>query len=106
MAAKIRKGDSVIVLTGKDRGKTGTVLTVFPAENKLIVQGVSIQKKHQKQTQTQQAGIIEKEGKIHISNVAIVEPSQSKKSKIGFKFLKDGKKVRFYKNNSEVIDDK
>ena len=79
MAAKIRKGDSVIVLTGKDRGKTGTVLTVFPAENKLIVQGVSIQKKHQKQTQTQQAGIIEKEGKIHISNVAIVEPSQSKK---------------------------
>ena len=66
MAAKIRKGDSVIVLTGKDRGKTGTVLTVFPAENKLIVQGVSIQKKHQKQTQTQQAGIIEKEGKIQI----------------------------------------
>ena len=61
---------------------------------------------HQKQTQTQQAGIIEKEGKIHISNVAILEPSQSKKSKIGFKFLKDGKKVRFYKSNSEVIDDK
>ena len=106
MAAKIRKGDSVIVLSGKDKGKTGTVLTVFPAENKLIVQGVSIKKKHQKQTQTQQAGIIEKEGKIHISNVAILEPSQSKKSKIGFKFLKDGKKVRFYKSNSEVIDDK
>ena len=106
MAAKIRKGDSVIVLTGKDKGKTGTVLTVFPDENKLIVQGVSIKKKHQKQTQTQQAGIIEKEGKIHISNVAILEPSQSKKSKIGFIFLKDGKKVRFYKSNSEVIDDK
>ena len=106
MAAKIRKGDSVMVLTGKDKGKTGTVLTVFPDENKLIVQGVSIKKKHQKQTQTQQAGIIEKEGKIHISNVAIVEPSQSQKSKIGFKFLKVGKKVRFYKSNSEVIDDK
>ena len=82
MAAKIRKGDSVIVLTGKDKGKTGTVLTVFPTENKLIVQGVSIKKKHQKQTQTQQAGIIEKEGKIHISNVAIVEPSQSKNQKL------------------------
>ena len=63
MAAKIRKGDSVIVLTGKDKGKTGTVLTVFPDENKLIVQGVSIKKKHQKQTQTQQAGIIEKKVK-------------------------------------------
>ena len=88
MAAKIRKGDSVIVLTGKDKGKTGTVLTVFPDENKLIVQGVSIKKKHQKQTQTQQAGIIEKEGKIHISNVAIVEPSQSKKSKIAAKIIK------------------
>ena len=88
MAAKIRKGDSVIVLTGKDKGKTGTVLTVFPDENKLIVQGVSNKKKHQKQTQTQQAGIIEKEGKIHISNVAILEPSQSKKSKIGFKIPK------------------
>ena len=71
MAAKIRKGDSVIVLTGKDKGKTGTVLSVYPTENKLIVQGVSVKKKHQKQTQTQQAGIIEKEGKIHISNVAI-----------------------------------
>ena len=82
MAAKIRKGDSVIVLTGKDKGKTGTVLTVFPNENKLIVQGVSIKKKHQKQTQTQQAGIIEKEGKIHISNVAILEPSQSKNQKL------------------------
>jgi large subunit ribosomal protein L24 len=87
MAAKIRKGDSVMVLTGKDKGKTGTVLTVFPAENKLIVQGVSIKKKHQKQTQTQQAGIIEKEGKIHISNVAIVEPSQSKKIKNWFQIF-------------------
>tara|TARA_Y100001970_G_C13626264_1_gene551959 strand:+ start:132 stop:452 length:321 start_codon:yes stop_codon:yes gene_type:complete len=106
MAAKIRKGDSVIVLTGKDKGKTGTVLTVFPEENKLIVQGVSVKKKHQKQTQTQQAGIIEKEGKIHLSNVAIYEPNESKKSKVGFKFLKDGQKVRFFKTNGEVIDDK
>ena len=106
MSAKIIKGDTVIVLVGKDKGKTGTVLTVYPTENKLIVQGVSVKKKHQKQTQTQQAGIIEKEGKIHISNVAIFEPNEAKKSKIGFKFLKDGKKVRFYKSNSEVIDDK
>ena len=67
---------------------------------------MSVKKKHQKQTQTQQAGIIEKEGKIHLSNVAIYEPNESKKSKVGFKFLKDGQKVRFFKTNGEVIDDK
>jgi len=82
---------------GKDKGKTGTVLTVFPTENKLVVQGVSIKKKHQKQTQTSEGGIIEKEGKIHVSNVAIIDPKDSKASKVGFKFLKDGVKVRYLK---------
>ena len=104
--AKIKKGDNVIVLVGKDKGKTGPVLTVFPTENKLVVQGVSIKKKHQKQTQNQESGIIEKEGKIHVSNVAIVDPKDSKASKVGFKFLKDGEKVRFLKKSGEVLDDK
>ena len=106
MAAKIKKGDNVIILVGKDKGKTGTVLTVFPAENKLVVQGVSIKKKHQKQTQTSEGGIIEKEGKIHVSNVAIIDPKDSKASKVGFKFLKDGVKVRYLKKSQEILDDK
>ena len=106
MAAKIKKGDNVIVLVGKDKGKTGTVLTVFPTENKLVVQGVSIKKKHQKQTQTSEGGIIEKEGKIHVSNVAIIDPKDSKASKVGFKFLKDGVKVRYLKKSQEILDDK
>lgn len=106
MAAKIKKGDNVIVLVGKDKGRSGTVLAVFPKENKLIVQGISIRKKHQKQTQTQQGGIIEQEAKLHISNVAIIDPKDQKASKVGFKFLKDGKKVRFVKKSGEVLDDK
>ena len=106
MAAKIKKGDNVIVLVGKDKGRSGTVLSVFPKENKLIVQGISIRKKHQKQTQTQQGGIIEQEAKLHISNVAIIDPKDQKASKVGFKFLKDGKKVRFAKKSGEVLDDK
>ena len=106
MAAKIKKGDNVIVLVGKDIGKTGTVLTVFPTENKLVVQGVSIKKKHQKQTQTSEGGIIEKEGKIHVSNVAIIDPKDSTASKVGFKFLKDGVKVRYLKKSEEILDDK
>ena len=106
MAAKIKKGDNVIVLVGKDKGKTGTVLTVFPTENKLVVQGVSVKKKHQKQTQTSEGGIIEKEGKIHASNVAIIDPKDSKASKVGFKFLKDGVKVRYLKKSEEILDDK
>lgn len=106
MAAKIKKGDNVIVLVGKDKGKTGTVLTVFPTENKLVVQGVSVKKKHQKQTQTSEGGIIEKEGKIHVSNVAIIDPKDSKASKVGFKFLKDGVKVRYLKKSEEILDDK
>tara|TARA_Y100000590_G_scaffold342688_2_gene391380 strand:- start:914 stop:1234 length:321 start_codon:yes stop_codon:yes gene_type:complete len=106
MAAKIKKGDNVIVLVGKDKGRSGTVLSVFPKENKLIVQGVSIRKKHQKQTQSQQGGIIEQEAKLHVSNVAISDPKDQKASKVGFKFLKDGKKVRFAKKSGEVLDDK
>ena len=106
MAAKIKKGDNVIVLVGKDKGRSGTVLSVFPKENKLIVQGVSIRKKHQKQTQSQQGGIIEQEAKLHVSNVAIIDPKDQKASKVGFKFLKDGKKVRFAKKSGEVLDDK
>ena len=106
MKTKLKKGNTVELITGADKGKSGEIIKFFPKSYSAIVKGINVKKKHQKQTQTQQAGIIEKEGKIHISNVAIVEPSQSKKSKIGFKFLKDGKKVRFYKSNSEVIDDK
>lgn len=99
---KIRKGDQVVVLAGKDKGRTGEVLKVMPKENRALVRGVNMVKRHQKQTQTQEAGIISKEASIHLSNIAIAD-KDGKPSRVGFK-TQDGKKVRVAKRSGELID--
>ncbi len=106
MAAKfkIRKGDSVVVRTGRDKGKRGDVLKVMPAENRVIVQGVNMVKRHTKPSQAGPGGIVEKEAPIHMSNVAHVDPKDDSATRVGFKFLDDGRKVRFAKRSGEVID--
>jgi large subunit ribosomal protein L24 len=101
---KIKKGDHVVVITGKDKGKKGEVLKVIPAENRAIVKGVSMIRRHQKQTTTQDGGIISKEAAIHISNLALEDPKDGKPTRVGYKFLKDGRKVRFARRSGEVID--
>ena len=102
--SNIRKGDSVVVTTGRDKGKKGSVLKVFPKESRALVQGVNMVKRHQRQTQTQQAGIVPKESPIHLSNIAHVDPKSGKATRIGSKTLNDGRKVRFAKKSGEVID--
>jgi large subunit ribosomal protein L24 len=92
------------VLTGKDKGKHGEVLKVMPEENRAIVKGVAMIRRHQRQTATQDGGIISKEAAIHMSNLAIEDPKDGKPTRVGFKFLKDGRKVRFAKRSGEVID--
>ncbi len=106
MAAKfkIRKGDSVVVRTGRDKGKRGDVLKVIPAENRVIVQGVNMVKRHTKPSQAGPGGIVEKEAPIHISNVAHVDPKDDGATRVGFRILDDGRKVRFAKRSGEVID--
>ena len=104
MAAKIKKGDRVVVLTGRDKGAEGDVVRVMPAEGRVIVQGVNLVKRHQKPSQTAQGGIISKEAPIQISNVAYVDPKEGGATRIGFKILEDGRKVRFAKKSGEVID--
>jgi large subunit ribosomal protein L24 len=101
---KIKKGDHVVVVTGKDKGKKGEVLKVLPAENRAIVKGVSMVRRHQRQTASQEGGIITKEAPIHISNIAIEDPKDGKPTRVGYKFLKDGRKVRFARRSGEVID--
>ena len=103
MTAKIRKGDKVIVLAGKDRGAEGEVIEVMPKADRVVVRGVNIIRKHQRQTQKDQGGIISREAPIHISNVAIKDPSTGKAARVGIK-IEDGKKVRFAKASGEVID--
>lgn len=104
MAAKIRKGDKVVLLAGKDKGKTGEVIEVQPTENRVKVRGVNLVKKHQRQTQTQQGGIVEIEAALHVSNVAHIDPKTNKPTRVGFRTLEDGRKVRFAKGSGEVID--
>lgn len=101
---KVRKGDKVVVLTGRDKGKTGEIVRVLPLENRVVVQGVNIVKRHTRQSQTTQGGIIEKEASIHVSNVAHVDPKTNEPTKVGFRYLEDGRKVRFAKKSGEVID--
>jgi large subunit ribosomal protein L24 len=101
---KIRKGDRVVVISGKDKGKKGEVLKVMPDENRVIVSGVAVVRRHQRQTATQEGGIISKEGPIHISNVALEDPKDGSPTRVGYKFLKDGRKVRFAKRSGEIID--
>ncbi len=103
MAAKIRKGDKVMVLSGRDKGRTGEVFEVRPTENKALVRGINMVKRHQKQTQAQEGGIISKEQPIHLSNVAYVG-KDGKPTRIGFKIQADGKKVRVAKSSGAEID--
>ena len=104
MAAKIRKGDRVVVLSGRDKGRGGEVLKMLPAEGRAIVQGVNSVRRHQKQTQTQEGGIVSKELPVDLSNLALEDPKDGKPTRVGFKVLNDGKKVRFAKRSGEVID--
>ena len=101
---KIKKGDHVVVLTGKDKGKKGEVLKVMPSENRAIVHGVAMVRRHQRQTTTQEGGIITKEAPVNISNIALEDPKDGKPTRVGYKFLKDGRKVRFARRSGEVID--
>lgn len=103
MAAKIRKGDRVVVLSGRDKGRTGEVVKVMPAEQRAIVRGVNLVKRHQKQTATQDGGIISKEAPIHLSNIAYADPKDGKPTRIGFKVMADGKKVRVAKRSGVEI---
>ena len=100
---KIRKGDKVVVLSGKDKGRTGEVLSVQPKDDTAIVRGVNQIRRHQKQTQSQEGGIITKEAPIHLSNLAIADPKDGKPTRVGFRVEGD-RKVRFAKRSGEVIN--
>lgn len=101
---KIRKGDKVVVLAGKDKGRTGEVIEMKPKEGRALVRGINMVKRHQKQTPSQEAGIVAKEAPIAVSNLAIADPKDGKPTRVGFKFLEDGKKVRFAKRSGDMID--
>ena len=104
MATKIKKGDRVQVLAGKSKGLRGEVLKVIPGENRAIVQGVNMIKRHTKPTQAQPGGIVEKEAAVHVSNLAHIDPKSDKPTRVGFKTLDDGRKVRVARASGEVID--
>jgi large subunit ribosomal protein L24 len=103
---KIKKGDHVIVLTGRDKGKHGEVIEVRPKENRAVVRGVAMVRRHQRQTQRQEGGIISKEAAVHISNLALEDPKDGKPTRVGFKILDNGKKVRVAKRSGEIIPEK
>ena len=104
MAAKIKKGDTVVVLTGRDKGKSGEVIQMLPADNKALVRGINMVRRHQKQTQSQEAGIVSKEAPIHLSNIALADPKDGKATRVGFKVQDDGAKVRVAKRSGDLID--
>jgi large subunit ribosomal protein L24 len=107
MAAKIRKGDKVVVLTGRDKGRTGEVNEVRPDQDRALVRGINMVKRHQRQTAQQEGGIISKESTVHLSNLAIADPKDGKPTRVGFKFVGDGdarKKVRIAKRSGVEID--
>jgi len=104
MAAKIKKGDKVVVLTGRDKGRSGEVIRVIPKENRAVVRGVNVVTHHQRQTAQQEGGIVKKEGPIHLSNLALADPHDNKPTRVGFKILDDGRKVRVAKRSGELID--
>ena len=103
-AAKIKKGDQVIVLAGRDKGKKGEVFQVVPKEGRALVRGVNVVRRHQRQSAREEGGIIAKEAPIHLSNLALQDPRDGKPTRVGFKTLDDGRKVRFAKRSGEVID--
>jgi large subunit ribosomal protein L24 len=104
MAAKIKKGDKVVVLTGRDKGRTGEVFQMMPKESRALVRGVNLVKRHQRQTMNQEGGIVSKEAPIHLSNLAFADPKDGKPTRVGFKVLDDGRKVRFAKRSGDLID--
>ena len=101
---RIRKGDQVVVITGRDKGKTGEVIKSLPTRNRVIVQGINVVKRHTRPTAASGGGILEKEASIHVSNVAYLDPKENKPTRIGFRVLEDGKKVRVARRSGEVID--
>jgi large subunit ribosomal protein L24 len=103
---KIKKGDRVVVTSGRDKGKHGEVIKVMPRETRALVRGVNIVRRHQKQSASQEGGIISKEGPIHLSNLALEDPKDGEPTRVGFKFLDDGRKVRFAKRSGEVIPER
>ena len=104
MAAKIKKGDKVVVLAGRDKGKTGEVRSVIPAEDRAFVGGVNLVRRHTKQSAQTEGGILSKEAPIHLSNLAIADPKTGKPTRVGFKVLDDGRKVRVAKRSGDLID--
>ncbi len=105
-SSKIKKGDSVIVLTGRDKGKRGEVVEVRPREARALVRGVNMVRRHQRQTAQEEGGIISKEAAVHMSNLALEDPRDGKPTRVGFKILEDGSKVRIAKRSGEVIAEK
>jgi len=101
---KVKKGDKVIVISGRDKGKSGEVLSVIKKSDRILVRGVNIVKRHTAPSQTSQGGIIDKEISIHISNIAHIDPKDNKATRVGYKFLEDGRKVRFSKRSEDLID--
>ena len=101
---KIKKGDKVVVITGRDKGKSGEVKKVFRAENRVVVDGINMVKRHTSPSAGNAGGIVEKEASIHVSNVAYVDPKTDKPTRVGYKTLEDGRKARFAKRSGEIID--
>ena len=104
MAAKIKKGDKVVVLTGRDKGKSGEVVQVLPKETRAIVRGVNLVKRHTRQTAQSEGGIVSKEAPIDVSNIALADPKDGKPTRVGIRVLDDGRKVRFAKRSGDLID--
>ncbi len=101
---KLKKGDQVVVITGRDKGRTGEIVKSLPTENRVVVRGINMVKRHTRQSQTSSGGIIEKEASIHVSNVAYVDPKEDKPTRIGFKIIDGDRKVRVARRSGEVID--
>ena len=104
MPAKVKKGDRVVVTAGRDKGKSGEVIRIYPAEGRVLVAGVNVVKRHQRQTPRQQGGIVSKEAPVHLSKIAHIDPKTGGPTRVGFKRLQDGRLVRFAKKSGEVID--
>jgi len=101
---RIRKGDTVVIVTGREKGKSGEVIRVLPKESRVVVRDANMVKRHQRPTPTHPGGIVDKEAPLHVSNVALVDPKDRKPTRVGVRVLEDGRKVRFAKRSGEVID--
>ena len=101
---RLRKGDNVVVLSGRDKGKTGSILRILRSRDCVIVDGVNMVKRHTRPSKAQPVGIVDKEAPIHISNIALADPKDGSATRVGYRFLEDGRKVRFSKQSGEVID--